>query len=102
WWLDGIVAAAILAAAVALEASVRRALTRLPWRPVGVVLPDAEPAGDAGRSRRPDQWPVPALATAGADTRGAPRLDGTLAPRGGSEPPRSPDRPDWDRGRLRG
>jgi hypothetical protein len=52
WWLDGIVAVAILAAAVALEASLRRALSRIPWQPAGVrVGPvDASVGGDADRS----------------------------------------------------
>lgn len=41
WWMDGIVAVAILAVAVAVETNVRRALARLPWRPAGVTLPGA-------------------------------------------------------------
>ena len=75
WWLDGIVAVGLLAGAVAFEASLRRALARLPWRPAGVILPGpalpdrADEALD--RVRQPgsveggEAEPQPALAVAG-------------------------------------
>lgn len=78
WWLDGIVAVAILAVAVAVESSVRRAVARLPWRPVGLalpgaLLPDGVDRGDEAldRIRQPglveggEAQPQPAFAVAG-------------------------------------
>lgn len=78
WWMDGIVAAAILAVAVVLEAGVRRAVTRLAWRPAGVTLPgawlpDGVDRGDEAldRVRQPglveggEAEPQPAFAVAG-------------------------------------
>ncbi len=78
WWLDGIVAVAILAVAVAVESSVRRAVSRLSWRPAGVtlpgaLLPDRVDRGDEAldRVRQPglveggEAQPQPAFAVAG-------------------------------------
>ncbi len=81
WWMDGIVAVAILAAAVGVEAGVRRALARSPWRsasvvPSGARLPNGIDRADEAldRVRQPglveggEAQPQPVLAVArGAD-----------------------------------
>ena len=76
WWLDGIVAVALLAGAVALEASVRRVLARWSWRSEADPVLGPVGEGDVGPVSSHEPRPQPVLATLdAADSDSVPAGD---------------------------